>query len=66
MTNDKKNKIIGFTIIFAGMILFGYIIFSKHKSIILSGIAGLLFGMGIKTLRLNKKNDKKNSKSDQA
>ena len=64
MTKDTRNKIIGILLILLGISLFAYLIISTKKSIILSAVAGLLFGIGYKTMRLNK--NKEDVKGDTA
>lgn len=64
MTKDVRNKIIGLLLILSGLSLIVYLIVNTRKSIVLSAVAGLLFGIGYKTMRLNK-NDR-NTKSKTA
>ncbi len=52
MKKDTKNKTIGILLILLGLSLIAYLIISTKKSIVLSAIAGLLFGIGYKTMRL--------------
>lgn len=51
MSRDLKYKLIGLLLMVFGLILIAYLIFSAKKSIAISAIAGILFGIGFPFFR---------------